>query len=149
LTRFMLLSTLGPQASLPHSPSMSPDRRLSHDGRPAVTSAVPQDVPRLISRSTEGSQPCPETPPGPPRGPGEARTLEGSHERGDARCAYLGEPTRHRFIADPPGPAHPARGDTWQKISEATGVPVLQLRQLNPSILEGSPLPAGQTIRVR
>jgi type IV pilus assembly protein PilA len=40
-------------------------------------------------------------------------------------------------------------GDTWEKISAVTGVPVPQLRQLNPSILEGSPLPAGQTIRVR
>lgn len=40
-------------------------------------------------------------------------------------------------------------GDTWQKISETTGVPVSQLRQLNPAILEGSPLPSGQTIRVR
>ncbi|MGH7947046.1 MAG: LysM peptidoglycan-binding domain-containing protein, partial [Opitutaceae bacterium] len=40
-------------------------------------------------------------------------------------------------------------GDTWQKISESTGVPVVQLKQLNPAILEGSALPAGQTIRVR
>ena len=40
-------------------------------------------------------------------------------------------------------------GDTWQKISESTGVPVSQLKHLNPAILEGSPLPAGQTIRVR
>jgi LysM repeat protein len=40
-------------------------------------------------------------------------------------------------------------GDTWDKISTSTGVPVQQLKQLNPSILEGSPLPAGQTIRVR
>ena len=40
-------------------------------------------------------------------------------------------------------------GDTWEKISATTGVSVRQLRQLNPSILEGSPLPAGQTIRVR
>jgi LysM repeat protein len=40
-------------------------------------------------------------------------------------------------------------GDTWQKISEMTGVPVSQLKQLNPAILEGSALPAGQTIRVR
>jgi LysM repeat protein len=40
-------------------------------------------------------------------------------------------------------------GDTWEKISTGTGVPVLQLKQLNPSILEGSALPAGQTIRVR
>jgi LysM repeat protein len=40
-------------------------------------------------------------------------------------------------------------GDTWEKISAATGVPVTQLKQLNPSILEGSSPPAGQTIRVR
>jgi LysM repeat protein len=40
-------------------------------------------------------------------------------------------------------------GDTWEKISTATGVPVQQLKQFNPAILEGSPLPAGQTIRVR
>jgi LysM repeat protein len=40
-------------------------------------------------------------------------------------------------------------GDTWQKISEATGVPITQLKQLNPTILEGSPLPSGQTIKVR
>ena len=40
-------------------------------------------------------------------------------------------------------------GDTWEKISQSTGVPVLQLKQLNPTILEGSALPAGQTIRVR
>ena len=40
-------------------------------------------------------------------------------------------------------------GDTWEKISTATGVPVQQLKQLNPSILEGGALPAGQTIRVR
>lgn len=40
-------------------------------------------------------------------------------------------------------------GDTWQSISAKTGVPVQQLRQLNPVILEGSPLPAGQTIKLR
>jgi LysM repeat protein len=40
-------------------------------------------------------------------------------------------------------------GDTWEKISQSTGVPVLQLKQMNPTILEGSALPAGQTIRVR
>jgi LysM repeat protein len=40
-------------------------------------------------------------------------------------------------------------GDTWETISAATGVPVPQLRELNPVILEGSSLPAGQTIRVR
>lgn len=40
-------------------------------------------------------------------------------------------------------------GDTWQSIAQATGVAVAQLKQLNPAILEGSPLPAGQTIRIR
>lgn len=40
-------------------------------------------------------------------------------------------------------------GDTWEKISAGTGVPVQQLKQLNPTILEGAPLPFGQTIRVR
>ena len=40
-------------------------------------------------------------------------------------------------------------GDTWQKISDTTGVSVGQLKQLNPAILEGSALPAGQTIRIR
>jgi LysM repeat protein len=39
-------------------------------------------------------------------------------------------------------------GDTWQKISETTGVPVQRLKELNPAILEGSALPSGQTIRV-
>jgi LysM repeat protein len=40
-------------------------------------------------------------------------------------------------------------GDTWQKVSERTGVPVQQLKQLNPSILDGAALPTGQAIRVR
>lgn len=40
-------------------------------------------------------------------------------------------------------------GDTWETISRRTGVPVQQLKELNPAILEGSALPAGQTIRVR
>lgn len=40
-------------------------------------------------------------------------------------------------------------GDTWEKVSAGTGVPVQRLKQLNPSILENAPLPAGQTIRVR
>jgi len=40
-------------------------------------------------------------------------------------------------------------GDTWQRISAATGVPIQQLRQLNPGLLDGSPLPPGQTIRTR
>ena len=40
-------------------------------------------------------------------------------------------------------------GDTWQKISEGTGVPIQRLKELNPTILEGSPLPSGQTIKVR
>jgi LysM repeat protein len=40
-------------------------------------------------------------------------------------------------------------GDTWEKISRTINVPVEQLKELNPAILEGSPLPAGQTIRVR
>ena len=40
-------------------------------------------------------------------------------------------------------------GDTWDTISRRTGVPVQQLKELNPAILQGSPLPAGQTIRVR
>lgn len=40
-------------------------------------------------------------------------------------------------------------GDTWERISASSGVPVMQLKQLNPAVAEGSPLPAGQTIRVR
>jgi hypothetical protein len=40
-------------------------------------------------------------------------------------------------------------GDTWQRISESTGVPVSQLKQLNPGIVESSPPPLGQTIRTR
>jgi LysM repeat protein len=40
-------------------------------------------------------------------------------------------------------------GDTWEKISTTTGVPVQQLKQMNPSIMEGAPLPSGQMIRVR
>jgi LysM repeat protein len=40
-------------------------------------------------------------------------------------------------------------GDTWQKISQSTGVPIPQLKQLNPAIPEGNSLPAGQAIRTR
>jgi LysM repeat protein len=40
-------------------------------------------------------------------------------------------------------------GDTWQKISESTGVTVQRLKELNPTILEGNPLPSGQSIRIR
>jgi LysM repeat protein len=50
----------------------------------------------------------------------------------------------------PASPAYTIQGgDTWEKISGATGVPVPQLKQLNPAFLEGAPLPAGQTIRLR
>jgi hypothetical protein len=40
-------------------------------------------------------------------------------------------------------------GETWETISTATGVPVPRLRELNPTLVEGAPLPAGQTIRIR
>ena len=40
-------------------------------------------------------------------------------------------------------------GDTWEKVSEATGVPIQQLKQLNPAVPAGSSLPIGQTIKVR
>jgi LysM repeat protein len=40
-------------------------------------------------------------------------------------------------------------GDTWEKISAATGVPVQQLKEQNPTILEGHPLPIGQSIKTR
>lgn len=39
-------------------------------------------------------------------------------------------------------------GDTWEKISAATGVSADQLRQLNPAFTGSSP-PSGQTIRIR
>ena len=39
-------------------------------------------------------------------------------------------------------------GETWQKISETTGVPVKELQRLNPAV-NGSSLPSGQTIRIR
>lgn len=48
------------------------------------------------------------------------------------------------------GPSYLIRsGDTWQKVSESTGVSVPQLRQLNPTFLDGTTLPAGQTLRIR
>lgn len=39
-------------------------------------------------------------------------------------------------------------GDTWQRIAAATGVSVLELQRLTPTVNGGS-LPAGQTIRIK
>lgn len=48
------------------------------------------------------------------------------------------------------GPSYMIRsGDTWQRVSESTGIPVPQLRQMNPTFLDGTNLPAGQTLRIR
>lgn len=59
------------------------------------------------------------------------------------------EPALEPTGRQPASPSYVIQGnDTWQKISESTGVPVQQLKQLNPIIPEGAPLPAGQTIRV-
>jgi LysM repeat protein len=40
-------------------------------------------------------------------------------------------------------------GDTWENISAGTGVPVQELRQMNPEMLNGTTLPTGQTLRLR
>ena len=50
---------------------------------------------------------------------------------------------------DLPSPSYTIQGgDTWEKISGATGIPVEQLQRLNP-VLKGNSLPAGQTIRIQ
>jgi LysM repeat protein len=117
---------------------------VSFDVQPATATAAahstvpPQSLPASTTNTPFSTSTPPEslvptsTPPTPSR-------------PADAASEVL-PPTGRQ----PASPSYTIQGgDTWQKISEATGVPVLQLRQLNPSILEGSPLPAGQTIRVR
>ncbi len=50
---------------------------------------------------------------------------------------------------EPLSPTYQIQGnDTWQKIAEATGVAVTELQRLNPTV-NGSSLPAGQTIRIK
>ena len=40
-------------------------------------------------------------------------------------------------------------GDTWQKVSEASGIPVNQLKELNPLLAHATSLPPGQALRTR
>jgi len=102
--------------------------------------------------------PKPPVPPAPPASVAPAPAPP------SAASAPISAPTTAPTVASAPPPAPEALpptgrepvsptyqiqgGDTWQKIAHATGVAVSELQRLNPTV-NGSSLPAGQTIRIK
>ena len=114
-------------------------------------------------------QTAPLTTNTPPTLPSSARTADSTSPNTLTAAATAANSTAGPSVADPSAPQTTAPlplpavtdrqspapnytiqgGDTWQRISESTGVPVPQLKQLNPAIPDGAALPTGQSIRVR
>jgi LysM repeat protein len=122
-------------------PSASVDSRATATAAAAATPAPP-------------ASPAPAVAPPPPGPVTISRVIENPASatpagQAPAVPASAEEPLQPTG-RQPVSPSYMVQGgDTWETISRTTGVPVQQLKELNPAILQGSPLPAGQTIRVR
>jgi hypothetical protein len=138
---------------------------VAYDLPPAGGGALP---PRAAGASAPGLAAAPRTPVmTPPSGvlPAPAMPVPAASPPPPAVVAATTEAPPAVAAATPPSPSPPEAltptgretasptytiqgGDTWEKISGSTGVPVSELKRLNP-VVNGSSLPSGQTIRIR
>ena len=116
------------------SVTMADGARVSVDlpPAPATSVAATPPPPLPLTTPTPGPTTAAPAPPAPPP-PSAAPTAE--------TLAPTGR--------ESPAPSYRIQGgDTWDKISTATGLSVDQLKELNPAV-KGNSLPVGQAIRIQ